>query len=267
MADKPFISIVTPVYNGMPQIRRTLDSLQQQSVPFEHLVMDACSTDGTAVTVSEYKSRYNISLVSEPDHGLYDALSRGFARTKGDILAWLNAGDAYLPFTLALVERVFAMYPEVDWISGIPAYHFEESNIVCTTALIPVYSRMAVRRGWHNGRWLPFLQQESMFWRRSLWERAGAAELLRGQGRGKGYAMDYLLWRRFAQHARLRTVCSLLASFAFTKGQISEKFRRQYYLECGVANPPERPLGLTYGLWALYSFLNIPATIKAQHLK
>ena len=60
---------------------------------------------------------------------------------------------------------------------------------------------------------------------------------------------------------------SLLAAFAITKGQISERFRRQYYQECGVDNPPARPLAFTYGIWALYSFLNIPATLKGCHLK
>lgn len=261
------ISIVTPVYNGLPQIRRSLDSLARQSVPFEHLVMDACSPDGTAAVAGEYRSKYNLTVISEPDEGFYDAIAKGFARSRGDVMAWLNAGDVYLPYTLSLVEWVFATHPEVDWITGIPAYCDEARDAVCTEPLVPVYSQGAIRRGWHNGCRLPFLQQESMFWRRSLWERAGGDELLRGKGRGKNYACDYHLWRRFARHARLRTVCGVLAAFATTKGQISEKFRKQYYLECGVANPPAYSSRPAYYAWALYSFLRLPATIKKHHLE
>ena len=261
------ISIVTPVYNGLPQIRRTLESLARQSVPFEHIVMDACSPDGTGAAASEYQGRYNLTVVSEPDEGFYDAIAKGFARTQGNVMAWLNAGDVYMPSTLSLVEWIFDTHPEVDWITGIPAYCYEEKDAVCTEPIIPVYSQAVIRRGWHNGYWLPHLQQESMFWRRSLWERAGGDELLRGKGRGKNYACDYHLWRRFARHARLHTVCSVLAAFASTKGQISEKFRRQYYQECGVANPPAYSLRLTYYAWAFYSFLRLPATIKGHHLK
>ncbi len=261
------ISIVTPVYNGMPQIRRTLESMARQSVPFEHVVMDACSKDGTAEAVREFTPRYGVTVVSERDEGLYDAIAKGFARTQGDILAWLNAGDAYMPHTLSLVEWIFATHPEVEWISGIPAYSYEERDAVFTEPMIPVFSQVAIRRGWHNGHWLPHLEQESMFWRRSLWERAGGDALLRGKGRGKNYACDYHLWRHFARHARLRTVCSMLSSFTFTHGQISEKHREQYYAECGVTRPPAHSLRLPYYVWALYSFLRLPATIKGHHLK
>jgi glycosyltransferase involved in cell wall biosynthesis len=267
MNNPPTISIVTPVYNGMPQIRRTLESLRQQSVPFEHLVMDACSKDGTAETAREYTSQYNVTVISERDEGHFDAVSKGFARAKGDVLAWLNAGDAYMPYTLPLVQRVFATHPEIEWITGIPAYYYEDRDIACIEPVVPTYSRTVIRRGWHNGYWLPHLQQESMFWRRSLWDRSRATDLLKGQGRGKGYGIDYHLWRRFAEHARLHTVCSMLSSFAFTPGQITEKYRRQYFEECGVKNPPDHPFRPTNYLWAFYSFLKAPSTIKEKHLK
>ncbi|HTH48195.1 MAG TPA: glycosyltransferase [Candidatus Limnocylindria bacterium] len=261
------ISIVTPVYNGLPQIRRTLDSLARQSVPFEHLVMDACSPDGTGAVVKEYANSYDVTLSSERDEGVYDAVAKGFARTRGDILAWLNAGDVYMPFTLALVQWIFETYPDVDWITGIPGNYYEERDAICLDPFTPVYSQTAVRRGWHNGYWLSPLQQESSFWRRSLWDKAGGREVLLGKGRGKGYASDFQLWRRFAQHSRPRTVCSLLAAFAITKGQISETFRQQYYQECGVSSPPAHPVRLLHFLWAIYSFLNARDTIKGHHLK
>ncbi len=267
MKNPPTISIVTPVYNGLPQIRRTLESLARQSVPFEHLVMDACSKDGTADVVREYTPRYGVTVVSERDEGLYDAIGKGFARTQGDVMAWLNAGDSYMPYTLSMVRRVFATHPEVDWITGVPAYYYESRDMVCMEPVVPAYSQSVIRRGWHNGYWLPHLQQESMFWRRSLWERAGAGELMRGRGATKGVAADYLLWRRFAEHARLHTVCTVLSTFAFAPGQISERLRKQYFLECGVKNPPDHPLRLTNYLWAFYSLLRVRASLREKNLK
>ncbi|HTH48194.1 MAG TPA: glycosyltransferase [Candidatus Limnocylindria bacterium] len=267
MTSKPTISIVTPVYNGMPQIHRTLEAMARQTVPFEHLVMDACSTDGTAAAVREYESRYNVRLVSEPDEGLFDAVSKGFGRTQGEILGWLAAGDFYTPYTLAVVQQVFAAYPDVEWITGIPGYFFEERGIVFSEPVAPVYLQEAVRRGWHNGLWLPTLQQESMFWRRSLWDRAGGAELLRGQGRGKGFASDYQLWRRFAEHARPATVCSPLAAFAHHPGQYSERFARQYLVECGVKGVPKRCFRPTFYLWLFYCLLRMRSCIKGHYLK
>jgi cellulose synthase/poly-beta-1,6-N-acetylglucosamine synthase-like glycosyltransferase len=76
MNNPPTISIVTAFYNGMPQIRRTLESLRQQSVPFEHLVMDACSKDGTADAASEYVPHYNVTVISEKDEDILTRSAR-----------------------------------------------------------------------------------------------------------------------------------------------------------------------------------------------
>ncbi len=260
------ISIITPVYNGATAIRPTLDSLSRQTVPFEHIVMDAASKDGTPDVVREYQGQYNVSVISEPDEGHYDAVQKGFAKAKGDILGWINAGDFYLPWTLRTVERVFEKYPEVEWITGIPAINYSAQGLIALWVVAPVYSQTLIRRGWHNGRDLPHVQQESTFWRRSLWDRAGGATLLKGQGRGKGYATDFHLWRRFAEHAPLKTVSCQLAAFSIMPGQITERLRDRYFQECGVDRGYDHSLRFTTYLWIAYSFLRIPATIKAHHL-
>lgn len=260
------ITIVTPVFNGAQHIGRTLESLAAQPLPLDHLVMDACSTDETASVVATYAARYPVKLVSELDEGLYDAVQKGFARSLGDILAWLNAGDVYFPWTLTVVNEVFARHPEVDWITGVPFTRYATTGLATIDPFTPVYHQRAVRCGLHNGAHLPCLQQESMFWRRSLWERSNGAQVLKGQGRGKGYASDYKLWRRFAEFAELKTVCTVLAAFEVAPGQITDRHLAAYRRECGVDPSTIRPNRLCHRLWRLYSFLNLRRVIKLDSL-
>lgn len=256
------ISIITPVYKGEAHIGSTLESISKQKANFEHLVMDAASPDNTCAIVQSYTSRYNVRVISEKDEGHYDAVQKGFARTKGDILGWINAGDLYMPWTLSVVEKLFELHPEVEWITGVPAFFFDQTNLFRIDASVPVYSQYAIRKGWHNGGTFPPIQQESSFWRRSLWDRSRGAEIFRGQGKGKGYAADYLLWRRFAEHARLRTACTVLAAFTISPGQITDRFRDAYAQECGLKQYQKMPNPYTRSLFRLYSFWH--TTIKSN---
>ena len=257
------ISIITPVYNGESCIRLTLDALSQQKPDFEHLVMDACSTDQTCKIAESYAHRYNVRVISERDKGLYDAIQNGFAKTSGDILGWINAGDIYMPWTLSVVEKVFALYPKIEWITGVTSWYYEETNLFRVDITVPVYSQYCIRKGWNNGRWFPAIQHESTFWRRSLWEKSRGADILRGQGRGGGYASDYHLWKRFAEYAPLRTVCTVLASFTISPGQITDRFRTEYAKECGLDRYYECPNSLTRSLFRLNSFCKLGLKSRA----
>ena len=261
------ISIVTPVFNGAAHLPRTLESMAGQSAEFEHLVMDAGSTDNTVTLAGSFASRYDLRVISEPDEGLYDAVQKGFDRTQGDILAWLNAGDAYFPWTLHTVECVFAAHPEIEWITGLPGWLNEEHGFVLGAQFTPIHLSGLIRRGWHDGNRLGFLQQESMFWRRSLWERSKGAEILRGHGLKRGLASDYHLWRRFAAHAELHTVCSPLAAFAIMPGQLSQKHRAAYCADAGVRAPSARPNRWWMRLFRLYSSFRLSTCVDLNGLK
>jgi hypothetical protein len=119
--------------------------------------------------------------------------------------------------------------------------------------------------GLDNGYWLPHLQQESMFWRRSFVGPLPGDGPAQGAGPRQSYGIDFHLWRRFARHARLHTVCSMLSSFAAT-GTITEKYRRQYFEDAGE-NPPTILSGPPIICGRSDSFLKAPSTIKEKHLK
>ena len=225
------ISIVTPVLNGARTIERTLASLSVQKADFEHIVQDGGSNDGTGGIVASYSSEYPVSFHQEPDKGIYDAVANGMSKANGDILAWLGAGDYYLPWTLSTVSSIFEKYPEIDWITGIPAVGSDNGEVVKTVPLAPIYLQLAIKRGWYRDGCLGFLQQESMFWRRSLWEQVNAPQLIRRYR----YGGDFHLWKAFAAHSELRTVSSVLAVFSCSIDQTSTRLRGAYLdeVDCG----------------------------------
>ncbi|MEL6674283.1 MAG: glycosyltransferase family 2 protein [Bacteroidota bacterium] len=118
----PKISIVTPSYNQGDFIGDAIQSLLDQGYEnFEHIIIDAVSTDNTHEVVSRYP---HVTFISEPDEGQSDALNKGFKRATGDIVGWLNADDFYMPDTFNKVLKVLedpkvdAVYSNVRFIDG-----------------------------------------------------------------------------------------------------------------------------------------------------
>ena len=90
----PSISIITPVYNGAMTIADCIRSVQSQSYPAEHIIVDGCSTDYTIKIVKDMApSAY---ILSEPDEGMYDAMNKGISLANGDIIGIMNADDYYV---------------------------------------------------------------------------------------------------------------------------------------------------------------------------
>jgi glycosyltransferase involved in cell wall biosynthesis len=198
----PRISLVTPVRNSGRYLEAAMRSVLDQGYPdLEYIVIDGASSDDSPAIIRRYASRL-ASWTSEPDAGMYSALNKGFGVATGEILGWLSATDLLHRDALFVVGSVFADLAEVEWITGIPTGLSEDGM---TTTVGPL-------RRWARGRFLlganRYIQQESTFWRRSLWDRAGGRldtepELFR----------DFELWLRFFRHARLHTVRALVGGF------------------------------------------------------
>ena len=111
MAEYPLISVITPSYNQGRYIRETIESVLSQNYPnFEHIVMDGGSKDETVSVLQSYP---HLTWTSEKDKGQSDALNKAFAKAKGDIIAWINSDDYYLPNTFHTVARELRNYPVV----------------------------------------------------------------------------------------------------------------------------------------------------------
>jgi hypothetical protein len=219
-ATRPRFSIVTPNWNGRAYLRPCLESVLEQNYPeLEYIVVDGASTDGSRLLIEEYRDRLS-TIICEPDNGHADALNKGFAASTGELMGWINSDDVILPGTLSFVARVFEARPDIEWITGRPSSMNSEGVIEWMGQTRP-WSRLRFLAG--DNQWI---QQESTFWRRSLWERAGAR--LDTDFR---LANDFELWCRFFRDAELHTVDRHLGCFRVRPGQRSIVFKTRYESE------------------------------------
>jgi glycosyltransferase involved in cell wall biosynthesis len=109
------ISIITPSFRSSAWLKLCIASVADQKVEVEHVVQDAGSDDGTLDWL--LKDR-RVKASVEKDRGMYDAINRGLRRVTGDMVAYLNCDEQYLPGTLARVSDFFRNNPEVDMVFG-----------------------------------------------------------------------------------------------------------------------------------------------------
>jgi glycosyltransferase involved in cell wall biosynthesis len=198
----PRIALVTPVFNSGKYIEQTIWSVLAQNYPnLDYFIVDGGSTDNTLDVIRKYEDKIS-GWISEPDNGMYDAINKGFARTTGEIMGWISATDMLQLNGLSVVGSVFRSLPEVEWITGLPTILSDEGM---TIAVLP-------QTRWSRWRFLAganrTIQQESTFWGRKLWEKAG------GQvDASRRYAMDFELWVRFFRHAQIYPVDALIGGF------------------------------------------------------
>jgi len=196
------ISIVTPNYNQGEFLERTILSiLGQKYADLEYIIIDGGSTDNSVEIIKKYE-QHLAYWVSEKDNGLYDALNKGFARATGDVMGWLNSDDVLFTGALFTVREAFTNFSAVNWITGMPA-SIDEMDRIISFQPVQSWSRRKIVSGQY--RWI---QQESTYWRKSLWQKAGARV-----DPTFHLAGDFELWARFFRHEKLYSVHIALAGF------------------------------------------------------
>jgi glycosyltransferase involved in cell wall biosynthesis len=198
--DQPLVSIITPCCNHARFLEATMCSVLEQDYPrIEYIVVDGGSTDGSADIIRRHADRL-AWWVSEPDRGQTDAINKGFARARGDILAWLNSDDTYQPG--AVTEAVAALLerPEAGLVYGDANFIDGNGRV---TGRFPAaqtdYARL--RRGYVH------IPQQAAFFRAGLWKQVGPLDP------SFFFAMDYDLWVRLARLAPLAYVPRTWANF------------------------------------------------------
>lgn len=160
----PRFSIVTPSFRNSDWLKLCVASVADQGVALEHIVQDACSDDGTQEWLAKDP---RVLAHIEKDRGMYDAVNRGFRRARGDILAYLNCDEQYLPGALTAVWDYFQRNPAIEVVFAHAVVVDERGRYVCDRRV----TRPTKYHSWVSGN-LSILTAAT-FYRRSLVERRG----------------------------------------------------------------------------------------------
>jgi len=229
----PPITVVTPSFNQAKFITETIESVLSQNYPdLDFVVMDGGSTDGTQDILRRYGDR--IRWVSERDDGQADAVNKGVALARGEIIGWLNSDDTYLPKALAKVARVFATREDVDVVYGDADHVREDGSPFGPYPTAPFdYQRLAETC---------FICQPATFVRRRALRDVG------GVDPRLHFCMDYDLWIRLGQRHRFAYLPEVLARSRLHKEAKTIASRRRVFRE--IIDTVHRHYGFVPFEWA-----------------
>jgi glycosyltransferase involved in cell wall biosynthesis len=226
----PRITIVTPSFNQSAFLEQTINSVLGQNYPnLEYIIIDGGSTDGSVDIIRRYADKLAY-WCSESDQGQYDAINKGFAKSTGHIMAWLNADDMYFPWTLKSVAEVVSSFPDVAWLTSLLPTNWNSENVPYHVNIKPGFSQRFFMKGYYMSNQQHFcrhsIQQESTFWTRPLWESTGGH-----LDTTYKLAADFELWSRFFKHTPLVGVQAMLGGFRIHGNQRSLLQRNLYFSE------------------------------------
>lgn len=181
----PRVTIVTPSYNQASYLEQTINSVLDQCYPnLEYIIIDGGSTDGSVEIIQRYERSLSY-WVSEPDRGQGHAINKGWQRATGEVIAYLNSDDVYLPGAVTASARFLFENPDTDLVyAGIR--HMDENGTVFNLVDAPAFALSRLTQSC-------FIQQPTVFLRHRLYERIGPiSEQLH-------FALDYEYWLRSAR--------------------------------------------------------------------
>lgn len=200
----PLLSIIVPTLNQSRFIAQTLASIVGQCWPqTEIIVIDGGSTDGTHEVVQRFGNAVT-HFVSEPDRGQADAINKGFRLAKGDLLAWLNSDDYYLP---AVIDKVAPLLgdgrePRLAY-GGTIALNEARGDTALWSA--PPFSREDLKTR-------ALIYQPSAFWTRALWEKTGELNI------EQHFTLDWDWFLRASEHCEFQQMNEPLSVYRFHEG-------------------------------------------------
>jgi glycosyltransferase involved in cell wall biosynthesis len=184
----PLVSIVTPSFNQAKYLEETIKSVLDQDYPYiEYIIIDGGSTDESVDVIKKHQDRISW-WVSEQDQGQTDAINKGFAKIKGDILAWINSDDTYNPKAVGEAVKYLIANPEVGMVYA-DCNFIDENGSVIGKFNAKQTSYQLLRQGYVH------IPQQTMFFRKKYWTPLDPSFY---------FAMDYDLWTRIATKAPIK---------------------------------------------------------------
>lgn len=197
------ITVVTPNYNQARFLEHTIQSVLSQNYPnLEYIIIDGGSTDGSVDIIKKYTDKLHF-WVSEKDSGMYEAIQKGFSKSTGEIMTYINSDDILHPYSLCTANIILSQYDYIHWINGFDNQIDENNRIVTVRDTIPNWTKYHYLTGQYQ-----YIQQEGAFWTRDLWNRAGGY-----MQSNLSCAGDLELWSRFFCIEKLYYLPLILGSF------------------------------------------------------
>jgi glycosyltransferase involved in cell wall biosynthesis len=178
----PRITVVTPAYKQADFLEETMRSVLLQGYPnLEYMVIDDESPDHTPEVIRKYEP-WLAYTTRQPNGGQPNAVNNGFRRSTGEIMSWINSDDILLPRALERIATAFVTDPNVKVVCGFRKEIDRDSRVIRKQAIVNPRKRDLER--------CCFIAQETVYWRREVWEKAGPLD------ESFGYALDYEYWHR-----------------------------------------------------------------------
>lgn len=188
----PLVSIITPSYNQADFLEETIRSVFEQDYPnLEYLVIDGGSKDGSVEIIRQYADRLAY-WVSEPDRGQADALNKGLAQAKGEIVAWLNSDDVYRPGAVRAAVEALQQNPEVGFVYS-RLHSIDRGGEIFNTIIYKQFELLDLLS-------FRIIGQPTVFMRRAVQQRAGPLDA------SYNYLLDHHLWLRMLRLAPIKYV-------------------------------------------------------------
>ncbi len=185
------VSIITPSFNQGKYLGETMRSVLEQDYPnIEYLVIDGGSTDNTVEVIKSCEKKLAY-WCSEKDKGQTDAINKGFARAKGQIMAYINSDDTYNPGAVSQAVKYLREHPEVGVVYSDLNFIDENSRVIGKFPAAQTDLKK-LRRGYVH------VPQPATFFRAEYWQQVGPLDPT------FYFAMDYDLWVRLASVTRLQ---------------------------------------------------------------
>ena len=195
----PLVSIVTPSFNQAAFLEATIRSVLAQDYPnVEYIVIDGASSDGSVEIIRKYEDHI-ATWCSERDNGQTSAIIKGFERSTGTILAWLNSDDLLAPSAVRIAVDALRRFPDRGAVFGDRLHIDAKGNVIGINRMPAYYAAMLGRN--------ITLPQETVFFRRSVYEAVGGLDArLR-------FSLDFDLWVRMSPVASFRHIPAFLGAF------------------------------------------------------
>jgi glycosyltransferase involved in cell wall biosynthesis len=257
-------TIVTPTLKRHRYLDETIKSVVSQPGDFEieYIIQDGGSDRGVLEILERWKQqirsgefkpgckKLTFDYFVEPDSGMYDAINKGFEKSTGDILAWINSDDMYFPNAFVAVDQALKTNGSVAWVIGKGARYNSSGSVTFVSTFPNAYSQEFIRRGYYRSGLSRFswLSQDSIFWRRSLWDVAGPLET------GHKLVADFELWRAFSKHADLVKIETLIGGYRAHGDQLTGE-PTAYRAELGEKPAIPLRLHLVYSFFRAMPFM------------